>query len=40
MQLVSDGRNWKITGPGSERAEVAFAHVEHGTLSYELPSRN
>ncbi len=40
MQLIPDGRSWKITGPGSERAAVAFAHMEEGNLKYELPSKN
>jgi len=40
MQLIPDGRAWKVTGPGSERAAVAYAHVENGNLQYELPTEN
>lgn len=36
MRLVSEGSTWRIEGPGSERARLAFAVVEDGTVVYEL----
>jgi len=37
MRLVKQGRTWNIEGPGSERAVVAFAGLEHDQLSYRIP---
>ena len=36
MVLVPQGRNWKIEGPGNERARVAFAQLDGDQLIYEL----
>jgi hypothetical protein len=36
MRLVPDGSSWRIEGPGSERARVAFAVVDGGNVVYEL----
>jgi hypothetical protein len=36
MRLVADGQTWRIDGPGSERARLAYAIVENDTVSYEL----
>jgi hypothetical protein len=36
MQLVSDHNAFKICGPGSERASVAFASLQNGRLIYEF----
>jgi len=36
MKLSPSGENWRIEGPGSERARVAFAHVDDGRLVYEF----
>ena len=36
MKLVPHGRRWKIEGPGSDRAIVAYAHIENGRLVHEL----
>lgn len=30
------GGFWKVTGPGSERARVAFAQIENGRLTYHV----
>jgi hypothetical protein len=37
MRLVSHGSTWRIEGPESERARVAFAVVDDRTLVYEIP---
>jgi hypothetical protein len=36
MQLVPQGDDWKIVGPGHEKARVAYAIRERGPLVYEL----
>ena len=36
MQLVRDGRDWKIQGEGSERARVAYARLVDGRVEYRL----
>jgi len=36
MQLVSDGTGWRIEGPGSDRARVAYARLEGNQVVYEL----
>jgi hypothetical protein len=36
MKLVAHGQDWKIEGPGSERATVAYARLEKGHLVYEI----
>jgi hypothetical protein len=38
MNLVPDGRGWKVEGIGSEHARVAYACVEDDRLTYELDS--
>ena len=39
MRLVQTGSQWTIEGPGSERARVAYAHLENGSLTYEIPTQ-
>jgi hypothetical protein len=34
MQIVRCGDSWKVAGPGSERASLAFAQIEEGHLTY------
>jgi hypothetical protein len=36
MRLVRDGSTWRIEGPGSERASLAFAVIESEKVVYEL----
>ena len=36
MKLVPDGSSWRVTGPGSERARVAYARLDGGRVVYEL----
>jgi hypothetical protein len=36
MRLVASASGWRIEGPGSERARLAFAVVEDGTVVYEF----
>ena len=36
MQLVSDGTGWRIEGPGSDRARVAYARLEGDQVVYEI----
>ncbi len=36
MKLVRDGENWKIEGPGSERARLAFATIEDNHITYHV----
>jgi len=38
MQLVRNGESWRIEGEGAERAILAYARNENGTLRYELES--
>jgi hypothetical protein len=40
MRIERSGDAWKVVGPGSERARVAFAQIENGRLTYlvENPS--
>lgn len=37
MELVADGGEWRIHGPGSERARVAYACLDGNELVYETP---
>lgn len=37
MQLVAEDGRWTIRGSGSERARIAFATLEGGTLVYSVP---
>jgi hypothetical protein len=36
MELVREGFGWTIRGPGSERAQIAYARIVEGKLVYEL----
>ncbi|MBA2354754.1 MAG: hypothetical protein H0V80_08820 [Acidobacteria bacterium] len=36
MRLVRDGASWRITGPGSARARVAWARLEGDRVVYEV----
>jgi hypothetical protein len=36
MKLVADWTSWRIEGPGSERARVAYARLQDGRVVYEL----
>jgi hypothetical protein len=38
MSLVPDGESWRITGPDSHRARVAYAVLENDDLVYKLAS--
>ena len=38
MRLVPDGESWRIEGPGSDRARVAYARLATGGWSTNLPS--
>jgi hypothetical protein len=38
MKLVKDGLGWRIEGPGSERARVAYARDDDGRLCYQYDS--
>ena len=38
MRVEPSGGAWKVTGPGSERARVAFAQVADGRLTYHVES--
>jgi len=36
MKLVRSSNGWQVTGPGSERARVAYAHLDNDRLVYTL----
>jgi hypothetical protein len=38
MRLVKEGAVWKVEGPNSARARVAFARSEGNEIRYELPT--
>jgi hypothetical protein len=38
MKLVRSGQSWRIEGPGSERARIAFATQKEGRLNLSLES--
>ena len=38
MKLVKDGLGWRIEGPGSERARIAYASQKDGRISYVYSS--
>jgi hypothetical protein len=38
MSLVKVGENWRVEGPGSDRARVAYAWVDGDGLTYEFDS--
>lgn len=37
MELVQAGSGWSIEGPGSDRARLAYGHLEGDHLVYEIP---
>ncbi|MFI5340792.1 MAG: hypothetical protein ACHQ7N_13255, partial [Candidatus Methylomirabilales bacterium] len=37
LSLIRDGSEWRIKGAGSERARLAYARLQDGTISYEIP---
>ena len=39
MQVVETSAGWRIAGPGSERARLAYAHEEQGRLALALESK-
>ena len=40
MSLVPDGESWRVEGPDSERARVAFASIESDQLVYKLAQKS
>ena len=36
MSVERSGDTWKVVGPGSERARVAYAQIEDGRLTYHV----
>ena len=36
MQVVEDGGRWRVVGPGSTRARVAFAYVQADSVRFEV----
>lgn len=36
MRVEQSNGSWKVTGPGSERARVAFAQIEDGRITYHV----
>lgn len=36
MRIENSGGSWKVTGPGSARARVAFAQIEDDRLTYQI----
>lgn len=38
MKIVNDGLGWRIEGPGSERARIAYASQDDGKLCYKHSS--
>ena len=36
MRLVPDGESWRVEGPGSARARVAYARLEGGQVVYDI----
>jgi hypothetical protein len=36
LHLVPDGSGWRLTGDGSERACLAYAHLERDAVTYEI----
>jgi hypothetical protein len=38
MRVEQAQGSWRVTGPGSERARVAFAQIEDGRLTYHVES--
>jgi hypothetical protein len=40
MSVVPDGRSWRVVGPGSERARVAFAALDGDRVTYTVSGRS
>ena len=40
MRLVMDGDRWRIEGPDSERARVAYARIDDDQLTYQIQGRS
>ncbi len=38
MALIPDGSGWRVQGPGSERARIAYARLDGNTISYDIPA--
>jgi hypothetical protein len=36
MQLVADGGSWRVVGPDSSRARVAYLTADGDRIAYEL----
>ena len=36
MKLIADSTGWRIEGPGSDRARLAYAHLEGDQVVYEI----
>ena len=36
MKLITDSTGWRIEGPGSDRARLAYACLESGRVVYEI----
>ncbi len=36
MRMVRNGDAWEIRGPGSERARVAYAHLDGDRIAYSF----
>lgn len=36
MRMERSGDSWKVVGPGSERARVAFAQIDGGRVTYQV----
>ena len=36
MRVVAEGSGYRIDGPGSERARIAYAHLDGDRISYEF----
>jgi hypothetical protein len=39
MRLIPEGDTWRIIGPGSERAQIAYATLEGDRLTYKMSDR-
>jgi hypothetical protein len=37
MKLISSGNSWRIDGPGSDRARLAYAYLDGDKLAYDVP---
>jgi hypothetical protein len=40
MALVGDGASWRIVGPGSDRARIAFARLDGDRVVYDVAGQN